>query len=211
MSEAQFIAWSGDEVRAEWVDGEVLIMNAVAADHAGLTAFIMLLLGGFVAENDLGSVWGEPFQVRLPKQRRRRSPDVFFARNERLHLLEKTQFNGAPDLIVEVVSPDSQTRDRREKFLEYQSAGVKEYWLADPLSRSFEAYTLDHTGKYELLPLEVGQSPSVTLKGLFFREEWVWQIKYPRPVALIQQMSRNRKKLLSSRRARSSDNQSKHD
>jgi Uma2 family endonuclease len=201
MSEDEFIEWSGDEVRAEWVDGEVVIMNAVAADHADLTMFIILLVGGFVNENDLGKTWAEPFQVRLPKQRRRRSPDLFYAANERMHLLEKTQFNGSPDLIVEVISPDSKTRDRREKFLEYQNAGVLEYWLADPQSRTFEAYTLGTTGKYELIPLRDGQMHSVVLKGLFFQKEWVWQLKFPKPMALIQQMTRYRKKLSSTRRA----------
>jgi Uma2 family endonuclease len=209
MSEAEFIAWSGEEgVRAEWVDGEVEIMNAVVTDHAKLTMFITLLVGGFVSLNGLGDVWAEPFQVRLPKQKRRRSPDLFFATKERLHLLERTQFNGAPDLIVEVISADSQMRDRHEKFDEYEAAGVREYWLPDPLSRSFEAFSRNSKGKFEAIPLINGQVHSIVLKGLYFRQEWVWQLKYPEPVALVQQMTANVKKAASSRKRRSSNNQS---
>jgi Uma2 family endonuclease len=209
MTEAEYINWSGEEgVRSEWVNGEVVIMNAVAGDHADLTVFVILLVGGFVASNDLGKVWTEPFQMRLPNQRRRRSPDLFYASSERLHHFEKTQFNGAPDLVVEIISPDSQNRDRREKFLEYQNAGVKEYWIPDPISRTFDAFALNSAGKYDLIPAENGQIQSRVLTGLFFRTEWVWQLKLPNPVTLVQQMSRNRKKLLSSRKRRSSDNQS---
>jgi len=194
MSEQEFIEWSGDEVRAEWVDGEVQEMNAVASDHADLTLFIILLVGGFVAENELGKVWAEPFQVRLPEQRRRRSPDLFYASKDRLHLAKGTEFNGAPDLIVEVLSPDSQTRDRHVKFMEYERAGVKEYWLADPMSRTFDAFTLSPSGRFIPMPLENGKVYSAVLKGLYFRQEWVYLLKFPKPAALIRQMSRNRKK-----------------
>jgi Uma2 family endonuclease len=146
--------------------------------------------------------------VRLPKQRRRRSPDLFFASKSRLHLLEETQFNGAPDLIVEVISPDSQTRDRREKFNEYEAAGVLEYWLPDPVSRTFEAYALGSDGRFEALPLIHGQVHSKVLAGLYFRTEWVWQLKFPEASALAQQMSGKVKKPASTRKRRSSDNQS---
>jgi Uma2 family endonuclease len=206
MTEAAFIEWSGTEgIRAEWVDGEVEIMNPALSNHAKLTMFLILLIGGYVSLNDLGEVWTEPFEVRLPKQRRRRSPDLFYAAKQRLHLLQETQFNGAPDLIVEVISADSQTRDRREKFNEYESAGVLEYWLPDPLSRSFEAYARNSKGKFEAIPLTNGIMHSTVLKGLYFRKEWVWQFKFPQAVTLAQQMSAQARKPASTRRPRSSD------
>jgi len=208
MSEAEFVKWSGEEgVRAEWVDGEVVFMNAVAGDHADLAVFLVRLVGGFVDENDLGKVWNEPFQVRLPKQRRRRSPDLFFAFADRLSLCEKYQFNGAPDLIVEIISADSKIRDRKVKYAEYQAAGVREYWIVDPLLRRFEAFTLGAAGKYELIPPIDGTTHSIVLPGLFFRTEWVWALTFPKLSGLLKQMSRNRKKRASTRKRRSSDNQ----
>src|SRR5689334_11489142 len=54
--------------------------------------------------------------------------------------IRRTVVEGAPDLIVEIVSPDSQNRDRRDKYLEYGDAGVREYWLIDPLSQTLDAY-----------------------------------------------------------------------
>jgi Uma2 family endonuclease len=200
MSEQEFINWDHEGIRAEWVDGKVEFMNAVAGDHADLTAFIHLLVGGFVMENELGKVWFEPFELRLPKQKRRRSPDLFYACKDRLHLFEKTQFNGAADLVVEVVSPDSKKRDRQVKFLEYQEAGVREYWLPDPVARTFEAYTVGSSGTFEPIPPEGGKMNSIVLPGLYFREEWVWQLKFPKTAALIAEMSRIRKRTRSRKR-----------
>lgn len=69
-----------------------------------------------------------PFLVRLPESFCRcREPDIIFVGKERLHLLKETFFDGATDLIVEIISSESYTRDRVEKYSEYEAAGVKEY------------------------------------------------------------------------------------
>jgi Uma2 family endonuclease len=57
--------------------------------------------------------------------------------------------DGPADLVIEVVSPESRVRDRREKFREYQVAGVAEYWLIDPMQKTGEVYALSPSGVYE--------------------------------------------------------------
>jgi Uma2 family endonuclease len=202
MSEAEFVEWSSDENRGEWVDGEVVLMNAVEADHSELAAFLTHLLRAFVDVFDLGKMFNEPYQVKLPKQRRRRLPDLFFVSTERLNVVERLQCNGPPDLVVEIVSPESQSRDRRDKFFEYERAGVREYWLVDRSSRSFEAYSMEKSGKFSrILPVD-GIVYSSVLQGFFFREEWVWQIKFPKVAPLTRAMSARRRKRSSTRKAR---------
>src|SRR5204863_8223416 len=88
------------------------------------------------------------FTARFASRRRRRVPDLMFISNARLRLLKPTHIEGAPDLIMEIVSPDSESRDRREKYLDYQAAGVCVYWIIDPLSRTIEVYTLSRDKKY---------------------------------------------------------------
>ncbi len=204
LTEAEYIEWSSDleGVRAEWVRGEVKFMHAVSARHSELTLFIIRLIAGFAEENDLGNVWGEPFEIRFDTQQTRRAADVFFAANARQSMLEDTQFNGSPDLIVEVISKSSRTRDRKTKFREYQAAGVPEYWLPDPELRTFEAYTLNAAGKYELIPPVDGIVYSKILPGLFFRPEWVWQLKYPKVSGLIAEMSKLHRKTIRHRKLR---------
>jgi Uma2 family endonuclease len=190
MTEAQFVAWAiaASDVRAEWVDGKVVIMSAVELAHARIVQFLLRLLGDFADERELGEVLGEPYQIRFAKLRRRRMPDLIFVSNARARFLERMQFEGAPDLIVEVVSPDSQTRDRREKFLEYQKIGVREYWIVDPLVKGVECYSLKRGKGYLAMPTTDETIHSVVLPGLFIRPAWFWQPRPPKVLALLKQM-----------------------
>ena len=84
----------------------------------------------------------------------------------------RNTWNGAPDLIVEIVSPNSQSRDRREKYLEYQSNGGREYWLIDPENQTVEMYSLSAAGKYSLIPERGGVIKSKVLRGLYIDLVW---------------------------------------
>jgi Uma2 family endonuclease len=191
MTEEEFVDWAqANDIRAEWVDGEVVLMPPVELSHARMVSFLQALLRTFADENDLGEVLGEPYQIRFTKLRRRRMPDLMFISTARTKQLERTQFEGAPDLIVEVVSRDSQSRDRREKFLEYQQIGVREYWIIDPLVKGAEFYTHKRSKGYiPMTPID-GRINSIVLNGLFIRPEWFWQIRPPKVLGLLKQMAR---------------------
>jgi Uma2 family endonuclease len=190
MTEAEFVDWCDSDTWAEWKDGEVILMSPVRIIHGDLQGFLAHLLRSYTEEYDLGTVLTEPCQVRLAAQRRRRSPDIMFISKERSALLEEFQVNGAPDLIVEIVSPESQSRDRREKFLEYQAAGVREYWLVDPMSQTVEIYVLGKSKKYELVEEIDEKIPSTVLKGLYLKPAWLWQSSRPKVAALLHQMAK---------------------
>ena len=208
MTEQQYVAWAAaSEQRSEWVDGEVRLMNAVEFGHVDWAFFLVELLRRFTRRWGLGHVVGEPYQVRLPGLRRRRQPDVFFVPAARRHLIRRMEFDGVPDLIVEVVSPDSQARDRREKFAEYEAAGVPEYWLPDPVLRTFEAYALGLDGRYARLPERDGRVASAVLVGAHFRPDWLRLFEPPEVDALLAEMVARRASILgSSPPPRASDN-----
>ncbi len=107
---------------------------------------------------------------------------------------------------MEVVSPESQTRDRRTKFREYQAAGVPEYWLPDPTLRTFEAYRIGPDGQYVRLAERNGAVHSAVLPGLFFRVEWLRQLHPPEVDPVLTEMSAERQRLLSSPPPPASDN-----
>ena len=199
MSEEEFIAWSlSTDVRAEWVDGEVILMDAVNTGHGRLLSFLNKLVGGFVDEHNLGETFNEPVTVRFPRQRRRRSPDLFVVKSADRDLVVPEHFDGVPSLIVEIVSPDSRHRDAVEKFREYRRAGVLEYWLADPEMRSFAANALGQNGRYSAIPEEGGRVCSLALPGLYFRPDWVWLLQFPKVAPLLSEMSADRTRLPSS-------------
>lgn len=183
MTEEEFVAWCGDDTRAEWVDGEVIVMSPQNDIHGDLCDWLISVSKPFVEKHDLGKM-RSVHQVRLPIGRRR-DPDLLFVAKDRLHLWKPTYVDGSPDLIFEVVSPDSVARDWREKYLEYQSSGVKEYWIVDPLAEAVEAYILEPAqapageGKYRRIEERDGILRSVVLPGFFVHTRWLWPATRP--------------------------------
>ena len=192
MSEAEFVAWCDSDTWAEWVDGEVVVMSPVNFEHADLHTFLLLLIGNFVDERGLGKVVTEPFQIRFGELRRRRSPDIIFISNRQLRMVRTAHFEGGPDLIVEIVSSDSQSRDRREKYIEYHTAGVREYWIVDPLSRTVEAHGRDRGGKFKPRTEKNGMITSAVLKGFHLKPAWLWRERLPKVSALLREINKTR-------------------
>lgn len=179
MTEAEFMEWIDESTRAEWVDGEVVMMAPANLDHADFSGWLYSLVREFVNRRQLGRVYGTEVLVRLPRQRRRRLPDLLFVAAEREAILKRTFVDGAPDLVMEVVSPDSVSRDWRDKYLEYERARIREYWIIDRQNDRVEAYSLSRSGKYQPIPIQDGKIHSGVLKGFFLRIEWVPSSRQP--------------------------------
>jgi Uma2 family endonuclease len=145
-----------------------------------MTSFLVRVIGEFVESRDLGQVFLIESEVRLATQKTRRLPDIFFVAQDRLHIVKKTHTEGAPDLIIEIVSPDSSARDWRQKYLEYEAAGVREYWVIDPMAERLEAYALAGNDRYERLPEANGRVNSTVLAGLYIKPAWLWQDRLPK-------------------------------
>jgi Uma2 family endonuclease len=192
MSEAEFVRWCDSDTWAEWVDGEVILMSPVNLDHAKIAMFMKRLIAAYVEEHDLGDVIDEPYQVRLGAQRRRRSPDILFVTKARAEILTKIHVEGAPDLIVEVVSPESQGRDWREKYLEYETAGVREYWIIDPMSRVVAPHGLTKQKKFQLIEQVGSWLPSGVLPGFALKPDWLWGPRLPKVSAAMKEISRRK-------------------
>jgi Uma2 family endonuclease len=189
MTEQQFVAWAEkqEDLRAEWVDGEVIIMSPASVEHEQLLIWLFNILHPFVEHHDLGVILGSQVTVRLASQKRRRIPDLMFVSKSRQDLIKQAHVEGPPDLIIEVVSPDSQTRDRRKKYREYEKGGVGEYWILDPLSQRMEAYTLEDGAFVELEPKK-GVIHSVLLDGFYLRSAWLWRRPLPKVLTIQKEL-----------------------
>lgn len=174
MTEEEFVRWCDEDTKAEWVDGEVIMMAPASFEHVDLNAWLLRFLGGFAEKHDLGVVVGPEFMVRFAKQRRRRVPDVLFVEKSRCDMIRKTHLEGAPDLIIEIVSPDSESRDWREKYNEYEAVGVREYWVIDPASQHVEAYALGADQKYARVEEKEGKIVSGVVPGWYLKPEWLF-------------------------------------
>ncbi len=186
MSLDEFLQWLDEDTHAEWVEGEVLLMSPVSYTHQELTRFLLEILSAFVNVERAGVVCYEPFQMRLANSSR--SPDILFVSNANLHRLKETYLDGAADLVVEVISPESRARDRGEKFYEYESAGVREYWLIDPERKQAEFYQLTEGGVYHtVLAASQGVYHSRVLDRLWLQVEWLWQQPKPTIIEVLRQ------------------------
>lgn len=170
----EFLAWADEDTLAEWVDGDVLMTSPASFEHQQIVNLLVSTMRPFVETHQLGIVLGAPFQMKVGE--RGREPDVLFLGNEHRDRLKPTYLDGPADVVIEVVSPESVSRDRGDKFVEYEQAGVQEYWLIDPRRKIAEFYRLDEQGRYQTVQSgETGEFPSAVVLGFRVRIEWFWR------------------------------------
>lgn len=188
ISEAEFVEWCDEDSMAEFVDGEVIVHSPASVRHERISTFLGGLLLLFIDKHNLGQLFsGGHTQIRL-RPGLRRMPDIIFISKSRSSVLCKNHIEGAPDLVVEIVSPDSLTRDWRDKYFEYEEAGVKEYWIIDPLSERMDIYSLTEGGNYELILLQEGILHSRLLPGFWLNPHWLWQEPQPNVLDIAREL-----------------------
>lgn len=136
------------EFRREWVDGMVIQMPPIGLRHEEVRDHLRMLLQAYFALNRIGRVIGEPFVMKLPTRKRGREPDLFLILKDNPRTLHNTFMEGAADIVIEVLSPETQRTDRGDKFDEYEGGGVQEYWIIDPIRNDALLYRLNDDGVY---------------------------------------------------------------
>jgi Uma2 family endonuclease len=180
MTFEEFLTWDSGEIVAEWVAGEVVRLSPNDSKHQSLLGFLHSLLREFVLERGLGQVYVAGMLMRLPTRPSGRVPDLLFLAEAHLGRLHETYVDGPADLVVEIVSPESDARDHGEKFVEYEGAGVPEYWLVDLLRNEARFNVVDERGRYRLATVPPdGIYESTVLPGFRLRVDWLWQNRLP--------------------------------
>lgn len=175
---------------AEYVDGEIIKDMSVTKTHDNLVRFLQALLRFFVEQKNLGVIHGEPYQMRMSfgDKIKGREPDIFFVATENSDRIKEQYFEGAADLVIEVISPESVVRDTEDKFEEYEAAGVKEYWLINPNRRTVNFYGFDENGKYKMLPISAdGNFESRVIENLWIKTDWLWQETLPNLIDILKE------------------------
>jgi Uma2 family endonuclease len=171
-----FLEWVDEDSHAEWVNGEIIEMAPFTDDHVDIRDFLIEVVRAYVRWKQLGWAPGG-FFMRTEPRPSSREPDLVFVATERLGISTGTYLNGPADLVVEIVSPDSVTRDRGEKFEEYEAAGVREYWVIDPLHDEALFYQLQTDGTYRAAELDAeGWYHSMVLPGFRLKPAWLWRV-----------------------------------
>jgi len=140
-----------DGKRYEVIRGELYMSAAPRPLHQRVVTRLCYFLEGFLENSDIGTAYVAPIDVILPRKIGDPvQPDIVVIHRESLHIIDELNIQGAPDLVVEVMSPSNPAHDRRLKYDLYAEAGVQEYWIIDPHNRSVEIHVLNY-GNYEQL------------------------------------------------------------
>ncbi len=151
---ADYLTWLDDK-RRELINGFIRMMTpAPARKHQKISFKLGLKLGAFF-ENRKCEVYSAPFDVRLVEKDKKNDkqienvvqPDISVICD--LSKLDDRGCLGAPDFIIEIISPASSKRDAKEKYALYEYFGVKEYWIVFPGEKLIYQYVLNEKGKYE--------------------------------------------------------------
>lgn len=171
-----YLTWPADE-RWEIIDGEAFCMSpAPDTIHQGISGDLFGILWQFFKGKDC-KVFHAPMDVRLPTRKEADKkietvvqPDLLIVCDE--SKIDDKGIRGAPDLVVEILSPSTASRDHIKKRAIYERHGVKEYWLIDPSSRMVFVYRRSTESGFapamildgESLELDVPLFPGLTVR-----------------------------------------------
>lgn len=133
--------------RYELIDGELIMTPAPTFEHQDILSFLLGRLEAIVRPRKLGKVVPSPTDVHATEIDIYQ-PDVLFIRQENLGIVRGGSVLGAPDLVIEILSPSTGYYDLKHKKDVYQQIGVKEYWIVDPMDKTVECF-LNSPGGYE--------------------------------------------------------------
>ena len=136
-----YVLLPDDGKRYEILDGDLYVTPSPTARHQRVSRNLMLALTEHVTTNGLGEVFAAPLDTILADDAIAQ-PDILFVSNERRQIV-RDWVHGAPDLVVEILSPSTRDRDRILKRRLYARHGVRELWLVDPEARTVEVFPLD--------------------------------------------------------------------
>lgn len=137
-----YLLFPEDGLRHELLDGEHYATAAPFLRHQVIVRRFTSALNPFIEANELGELYPAPVDVILSRYDIVQ-PDLVFVSRERLHILNDRNIQGAPDLVIEILSESTQRRDKGIKMTTYERFGVLEYWLADPTQSTLTVYRLE--------------------------------------------------------------------
>jgi Uma2 family endonuclease len=136
-----FREWITPSIKAEFINGEVVLHSPVKRRHWKITDLFSRLLSIYSGIKKIGTVGTEKVMVALT--RNDYEPDlVFFAKEKADMFTEDQMLFPAPDFVVEILSKKTASKDRGVKKEDYAAHGIQEYWIIDPIRQQIEQYIL---------------------------------------------------------------------
>ena len=134
-----------EDKRYEILDGELCVVPAPNTKHQRISKKLEIALIQHVEGMGLGEIFDAPYDVILSEEDVVQ-PDILFVRKERMSIIREANISGAPDLVIEIVSPGTRQKDCEIKRKIYARFGIQEYWIVDPDAAAIEVLTWSESG-----------------------------------------------------------------
>jgi Uma2 family endonuclease len=190
VTEEMFDELVDEDTKAELIDGVMIVHSPASMEHDNIGGFIRGLMSFYSDAKDLGVVLGPDSLIHLAPGRKC-APDVFFIRQERVPMPLPKEFEGVPELVVEVLSPSNRRYDLRDKRLIYHEAGVEEVWFIDAEQHRIimDRYRAEN---YVEEIFTAGQVCSEVLQGFWLNASWSWATPLPNRFMCLKEILRGR-------------------
>jgi Uma2 family endonuclease len=186
VTEEMFDELVDEDTKAELIDGVMIVHSPASMEHDNIGGFMRGLMSFYSDAQGLGVVLGPDSLIHLAPGRKC-APDVFFIRQERVPMPLPKEFEGVPDLVVEVLSPSNRRYDLRDKRLIYREAGVGEVWFIDAELRRI-IVDRHRAGSYVEEIFTAGQVVSEVLPGFWLDASWLWATPLPNRFTCLEEI-----------------------
>jgi Uma2 family endonuclease len=140
-----YVLLPNDGKRYEILEGELTVTPAPSTKHQTASVNLLVLLSQYIKERDLGKLFHAPIDLIL-ESTSVLQPDLLFVSKARKNIITERAIEGAPDLVVEILSPTTSRTDRVTKAQIYARHSVPAYWIVDPEREAIEIYVLETDG-----------------------------------------------------------------
>jgi len=156
-----FLLFPEDGKRHELIDGDHFMSPSPRTSHQIILGYLFNAFSNFLKQSRLGKVLIAPMDVVL-SDLDVVEPDMLFIASVNLHLITENNIQGAPDLVVEILSPSSRKTDEIIKRKLYEQYGVQEYWIVDPELEMVKIYRMTEKGYVRVAELSCESNAILT-------------------------------------------------
>ena len=188
VTEEMFDELVDEDTKAELIDGVMIVHSPASMEHDNIGGFVRGLMSFYGDAKGLGVVLGPDSLIHLASGRKC-APDVFFIRQAHVPTPLPKEFEGVPDLVLEVLSPSNRRYDLRDKRLIYREAGVGEVWFIDAELRQM-IVDRRQAASYTEEIVTVDRVSSTVLQGFWVNTSWLWAKPLPNRFTCLEEILR---------------------
>jgi Uma2 family endonuclease len=187
VAEDLFDELADEDTKAELIDGVMIMHSPASLQHENTGNFLGGLMRFYAKTKSLGLMIASGNGIVHLSSGRKLAPDGFFIRNECVPSPLPKQYEGVPDLVLEVLSPSNRNDDFIDKRKIYREAGVAEIWFVDNQHKQVIVDQKQTKGYLENIVTK-GKLLSIAIKGFWINVDWLWQEPLPDELTCLQEI-----------------------